>query len=388
MTEGEIAAAVAEAHAAKEPLEIRGNGTKSAMLRPVQAARTLSTADHRGIVFYAPKELVIRARAGTPLPEIEFALTERGQHLISEPPNITPLFGSEKPQTLGGVVAANLSGPRRVAWGATRDHVLGIRAVNGTGEVFRSGGRVLKNVTGLDLCKLLTGSHGTLGVLTEITLKVLPAPECSGTLAVPADTAETGVRILSQALGSPFSVSAAAWLPAESAASHGFTAGVALARIEDFAKSVTYRLGRLQQQFGGDILSEDPSRSLWRSIGDAEPLTAMPDEAIWRISVRPSAGPEVYRAVTGAFGARAFLDWGGGLVWVAGPAETSVHAAVVAAAKEAMGTWTLFRAPDPLRTFVDVVPPEPPVLAAITRRVKAALDPASILNPGRLYPGL
>ena len=215
MTEGEIAAAVAEAHAAKEPLEIRGNGTKSAMLRPVQAARTLSTADHRGIVFYAPKELVIRARAGTPLPEIEFALTERGQHLISEPPNITPLFGAEKPQTLGGVVAANLSGPRRVAWGATRDHVLGIRAVNGTGEVFRSGGRVLKNVTGLDLCKLLTGSHGTLGVLTEITLKVLPAPECSGTLAVPADTAETGVRILSQALGSPFSVSAAAWLPAE-----------------------------------------------------------------------------------------------------------------------------------------------------------------------------
>ena len=114
----------------------------------------------------------------------------------------------------------------------------------------------------------------------------------------------------------------------------------------------------------------------------------MPDEAIWRISVRPSAGPEVYRAVTGAFGARAFLDWGGGLVWVAGPAETSVHAAVVAAAREAKGTWTLFRAPDPLRTFVDVVPPEPPVLAAITRRVKAALDPASILNPGRLYPGL
>ena len=271
MTEGEIAAAVAEAHAAKEPLEIRGNGTKSAMLRPVQAARTLSTTDHRGIVFYAPKELVFRARAGTPLPEIESALAERGQHLISEPPNITPLFGAEKPQTLGGVVAANLSGPRRVAWGATRDHVLGIRAVNGTGEVFRSGGRVLKNVTGLDLCKLLTGSHGTLGVLTEITLKVLPAPERSGTLAIAADTAETGVRILSQALGSPFSVSAAAWLPAEAAARHSFTTGVALVRIEDFAKSVTYRLGRLQQQLGGDILSEDPSRAPLAYIRDADP---------------------------------------------------------------------------------------------------------------------
>jgi glycolate oxidase FAD binding subunit len=385
MTEEGIAAAIAEAHAAKEPLEIRGNGTKRAMLRPVQAARTLSTAGHAGIVFYFPKELVIRARAGTPLPEIEAALSEHGQHLISEPPDVTPLFGATAPQTIGGVVAANLSGPRRVAWGATRDHVLGIRAVNGTGDVFRSGGRVLKNVTGLDLCKLLTGSHGTLGVLTEITLKVLPAPESTGTLAIPADTAEAGVDLLSKALGSPFSVSAAAWLPA---ARHGFGTGTALVRIEDFAKSVAYRLDRLQQQLGGDILSEDASRALWRSMRDAEPLAAGSDEAIWRISVRPGAGPTVHRAVTEAFNARTFLDWGGGLVWIAGPAETSAHAAIVAAAKEAKGTWTLFRAPDPLRTVVDVVPPEPPVLAAITRRVKAIMDPASILNPGRLYPGL
>lgn len=385
MTEDDIAAAIAEAHAAKEPLEIRGNGTKAAMLRPVQAARTLSIADHAGIVFYSPKELVIRARAGTPLPEIEAALAERGQHLISEPPDVTALFSATAPQTLGGIVAANLSGPRRVAWGATRDHVLGIRAVNGTGEVFRSGGRVLKNVTGLDLCKLLTGSHGTLGVLTEITLKVLPAPERTGTLAVPADTAEAGVDVLSKALGSPFSVSAAAWLPAPR---HGFTTGIALVRIEDFAKSVSYRLGRLQQALGGDIMAEDASRTLWRSIRDAEPLAAASSEAIWRISVRPSAGPAIHRAVTEAFDARTFLDWGGGLVWVAGPAETSAHAAVVAAAREANGVWTLFRAPDPLRTVVDVVPPEPPVLAAITRRVKAVLDPGNTLNPGRLYPGL
>ncbi len=167
----------------REPLLIQGNGTKAGMLRPVQAARTLSAAGLSGINLYAPKELIISAWAGTPLPEIEAALTEAGQHLIAEPPDLSDLLGATgKPQTLGGVVATNLSGPRRVAWGAMRDHVMGIRAVTGRAEVIRSGGRVLKNVTGLDLCKLLTGSHGTLGVITEITLKVLPAPEATGTL--------------------------------------------------------------------------------------------------------------------------------------------------------------------------------------------------------------
>ena len=386
--EPELAAAVADAAAAREPIAIHGNATKSAMLRPMQAARTLSTSTHRGIVFYSPNELVIRARTGTPLPEIEAALAERGQHLIAEPPDLIPLFGTLPPQTIGGIVAANLSGPRRVAWGATRDHLLGIRAINGTGEIFRSGGRVLKNVTGLDLCKLLAGSHGTLGVITEVTLKVLPAPEITGSLAVPADTAEAGVRALAGALGSPFSVSAAAWLPPEAAAHHGFSTATALVRIEDFAASATYRLGRLQAQLGGDILEHDPSRALWRAIRDAEPLGAAPESAIWRVSVRPSAGPAVYRAVTEVAGARAFLDWGGGLVWIAGPPEARTHAAIIAAAREAGGTWTLFRAPEALAVTIDVVPPEPPVLATITRRIKATMDPASIFNPGRLYAGV
>src|SRR5262245_36172755 len=179
------------------------------MLRPVQAARSLSTRNHTGITLYSPKELIIRARAGTPLAEVEATLVTHGQHLVGEPPDLAALYGAEGGQTLGGVVATNLSGSRRVAWGAMRDHVLGIRAVTGYGEVIRSGGRVLKNVTGLDLCKLLSGSHSTLGVITEITLKVLPAPEAVGTVVLPGLDAAAGVAALSAALGSPFGVSAA-----------------------------------------------------------------------------------------------------------------------------------------------------------------------------------
>ena len=390
-----IAAAVADAAMAQEPLLIAGNGTKSGMLRPVQAARSLSTRNHAGITLYSPNELVISARAGTPLVDIEATLAERGQHIIAEPPDLTSLFGAQAQQTLGGVIATNLSGPRRVAWGAMRDHVLGVRAVTGWGEVIRSGGRVLKNVTGLDLCKLLTGSHGTLGVITEVTLKVLPAPEAVGTVVLPGMDAVAGVAALSAALGSPYSVSAAAWLPAEAAARvpalDGFSGSVAMARIEDFAASVTYRTARLRDDLkfpGSALLDDATSRAVWRAVRDLVPLRADAADAVWRVSVRPSAGPAVLQALSHAFGADGFLDWGGGLVWLAGPATTAAHAAVQTAAKAAGGSWMLMRAPEPLRVAVDVIPPEAASLARITRRVKAALDPRSILNPGRMYAGL
>jgi len=386
--EAEIASVVAEAAAAREPLVIVGRDTKRAMLRPVQAARTLSVRNHEGVTLYSPKELVFAARAGTTLEAIEAAVAAEGQHLIAEPPDFSTLLGTEGKQTLGGVVAANLSGPRRIAWGAMRDHVLGVRAVNGTGEVIRSGGRVLKNVTGLDLCKLFTGSHGTLAVLTEITLKVLPAPERTGTLVLPGVDAEAGVRALSAALGSPYGVSGAAWLPAEAAslvpALAGFAGPVALVRVEDFEASVPYRLGRLRDELGGEMLGDEPSRAVWRAVRDVGPLPAETQDAVWRVSVRPSLGPRVLRGL----GGRGFLDWGGGLVWVAGPATAEAHASVTEAARAAGGTWMLLRAPEPLRAVVDVVPPEPPPVARITQRVKAALDPHGILNPGRIYAGV
>lgn len=381
--EAGVAAAIAAAHAAREPLAIEGNGTKRGVLRPVQAARTLSVRNLSGITLYRPAELVLSARAGTPLPEIEAALAEKGQHLIAEPPDLRALLGASEPATLGGIVAANLSGPRRIAWGAMRDHVLGVRFVNGAGEVLRSGGRVLKNVTGLDLCKLLAGSYGTLGVITEVTIKVLPAPEATATLLLQVPDLAAGVRALSAGLGSPYGVSGAALLPG--------VPNLAALRLEDFAPSVAYRTARLREDLArfGDarVIEAEDSRAFWREVRDGAPIGAQPEEAVWRISVRPSAGPAVAAAAQ-ALGGRALLDWGGGLVWVAAPAGVASHDALVAAAAASGGTCTLFRAPESLRLAVPVLPAEPAPLAAIGARVKAALDPAGILNPGRMRAGL
>ncbi len=386
--EAALAAAIGEAARDGQPLQICGNGTKAGMLRPVQAARSLSTCKLTGVTLYSPNELVISARAGTPLVEIEATLAEHGQHIIAEPPDLGA-------QTLGGVVATNLSGPRRIAWGATRDHVLGIRAVTGHGEAIHSGGRVLKNVTGLDLCKLLTGSHGTLGVITEVTLKVLPAPEAVGTMVFPGLDAAAGVAALSAALGSPYGVSAGAWLPAAAArrvpALADFGSPVAVVRIEDFRSSVEYRTARLRRDLQVprcEILGDAESRAAWRAIRDRVPLAAEPADAVWRISVRPSAGPVVLRTLSDTIGATGYLDWGGGLALIAAPATTAAHESVEAAAMAAGGTWLLLRGTDALRTAVNVIPPEPEPLARITRRVKAAFDPHGILNPGRLYGGL
>jgi glycolate oxidase FAD binding subunit len=355
--------------AADGPLLVQGNGTKAAMLRPVQAAATLSTAALTGITLYAPNELVMSARAGTPLAEIEAVLAERGQQMIAEPSH---LFGEH--QTIGGVVGANISGPRRITGGAMRDHVLGVRAVNGRGEVLKFGGRVLKNVTGLDMAKLLTGSFGTLAVLTEVTFKVLPVTEASATVVVNGLDAEAGVRVLSAGLGAPFSVSGAAYLPA---------ARQAVLRIEEFAGSVTYRSEKLAGQlreFGVvEIVQGEESLALWRRVRDCDMLVQ--GEALWRVSVRPSSGPAVLRAGQAA-GLEGLLDWGGGLVWLSGPA--AAHDAVCAAALAAGGVWWLMRAPEPMRAAVQVVPPEPPALAALSRRVKESFDPRGIFNPGRM----
>ena len=251
-SEAELSDAIRSATA---PLLIQGNGTKSAMLRPVQAAATLSTAALSGITLYAPKELVMTARAGTTLSEVEAVLAERGQHLIAEPSH---LFGPH--QTIGGVVAANISGPRRVSGGAMRDHVLGVRAVNGKGEMLKFGGRVLKNVTGLDIAKLLTGSFGTLAVMSEITFKVLPICEAAGTVVVHGLDAEAGVKVLSAGLGSPFSVSGAAYCPLERKAA---------LRIEEFETSVNYRCAKLAAQFpNAEILGTEASRAFWQDIRD------------------------------------------------------------------------------------------------------------------------
>ncbi len=389
-SETELAARVREAAAARTPLAIEGGGSKRAWLRPVQAAATLSCAALSGITLYRPQELVISARAGTPVAVIEAALAAKGQQLISEPYDLAALMGGGAPAapTLGGLVATNLSGPRRIAWGATRDHVLGVRAVNGSGGIFTSGGRVLKNVTGLDLCKLLAGSFGTLAVLSEITLKVLPAAESSATVVIGTADPAAGVAALAAGLGSPFGVSAAAYLPEEAASRAGLARAAAILRIEDFAASVAYRADALARRLQGEVMADAASRALWRRVRGLAPLAAAPDQAVWKLSVPPSAGPGLVRAILATLPANWFMDWGGGLVWLAAEASERAHTAITRATAGARGVWQLVRAPDGLRAAIDVIPPEPPALAAIGARVKAVMDPHGILNPGRMRAGL
>lgn len=391
--EAEMAAVVAEARAAQRPLLVQGFGSKAAMLRPVQAAATLSTRALSGITLYSPTELVISAQAGTPLHVVEAELQAQGQQLTAEPPDLSGLLGSTAAQSWGGMVAANLSGPRRVAWGATRDHVIGMRIINGRGEIIRAGGRVLKNVTGLDLCKLITGSHGTLGIMTEITMKVLPAPETVGALIIRGLDARHGVAALAAALGSPFGVSGAAWLPAwavDTIPGIG-SQSVTVIRVEDFPNSVSYRLDRLATtlaRFGrAEPLDERTSRRVWTAIRDVSPIRPEPGEAVWHLSTRPSRGPVLLELIGNA-GVRGFLDWGGGRIWAVGPGTEAAHSAIMHAVWELGGTFTVMRAPETLRAAMPVVPPESPPLVGLTQRVKAAMDPAGIFNPGRLYAGL
>jgi glycolate oxidase FAD binding subunit len=394
-SEAGFACAIAAATTAKSALNLTGYGSKAGFLRPVVAGETLSTRAFRGVSLYAPKELVLSARSGTPLAELETTLAASGQHLIAEPPRYGFLGGADATQSFGGVIACNLSGPRRIAWGAMRDHVLGVRAITGRGEIMRSGGRVLKNVTGLDLAKLLTGSYGTLALLTEITVKVLPIPEETGTLVLHDLTPARAVAALSAALGSPFSVTGAAYLPERAAAAVGYDRPVALIRIEDVAASVAYRLRALSTQLSryaaSTLLDRAGSLAIWQAVRDATPLAeAMPVQGgleqamIWRVSVAPSHGPDIL-GVAQAVGLDGYLDWGGGLLMLAGPASHAAASALTAAVTAVGGGWWLLRAPEALRTSLACVPEEPPALAAIRGRLQTAFDPAGIFSPGKLH---
>src|SRR5436853_7675516 len=271
----ELHEAVAEALAAEEPLEIVGGGSKRALGRPVQAAHTLDLSRLSGIRDYAPSELVLTAGAATPLAEIERALAEHGQMLAFEPPGWGGLLGVEDAApTLGGVLACNLSGPRRIKAGAARDHFLGFHAVSGRGEIFKAGGKVVKNVTGYDLPKLMAGSYGTLAALEEVTVKVLPRPETVATLLFTGVGPAASVRLMAAALGSPHEVTGAAYLPPATALPVG-ASSVAL-RIEGPAPSVAFRRDALIREHAGGgaahTLDDAASITFWRPIGNAAPV--------------------------------------------------------------------------------------------------------------------
>lgn len=397
-TEDEACAAVTDAVGSRAPLAIEGGGTKAGIGRPAQTERTLSSAGLTGITLNEPAELVISARAGTPLTEIVATLDAQGQQLTFEPMDHRPLLGHGAEPTIGGVAAANVSGPRRIQAGAARDSLIGVRFVNGRGEMVKSGGRVMKNVTGLDLVKLMGGSWGTLGFLTEATFKVLPKPERTATLVLRGLDDRAAVAALSAALGSPFEVTGAAHLPSYLPGAQGRD-GRTLVRIEGFAASVDYRLGELRRLLrragDADILEGEVAASLWRSVRDVVPFAHEVDatsqevaNAVWRISVAPTHGPALTEAVGRAMPARWYYDWGGGLVWLACEASGDAGAAVIRTALGGRGHATLVRAPVEIRAAVDVFEPMGEPLRRLTAGIKASLDPDGIFNPGRMYAGV
>jgi len=393
----EVEDAVRWALANDKALELAGQGTKRAIGRPSQTDLTLDLSGLSGVTLYEPAELVLSARAGTPIAEIEALLNNNKQELAFEPMDYGPLLGGNaNGGTLGGAIAANLSGPRRIKAGAARDHFLGVTAITGRGETIKSGGRVVKNVTGYDLCKLLAGSWGTLAAMTDVTVKVLPKAETEATVLVTGLNDARACAAMAAAMGSSSDVSGAAHLPDHVASwFDGLprTEASTVLRLEGFAPSVEHRkaaLAKLMKSFGPvSLIDEKESRALWRSIRNVQPFAAEAARSrpLWRISVAPGQGHKIAAAITPA--AQMFYDWAGGLIWVAMPFAAEPDAAAIPGATAALGGHaTLVRAPTAVRAAMDVFAPEEPALQALSRRVKESFDPKAVLNPGRMWAGV
>ncbi|WP_158818171.1 glycolate oxidase subunit GlcE [Methylocapsa sp. S129] len=386
-SEAEAAQLVLEARAKGRKLDIVGGGTRAGLGRPSHADTAISTAKMAGIAFYEPAEMVICAEAGTPVREIEALIAQRGQMLPFEPMDHRGLYGTPGEPTIGGLVAGNISGPRRISAGAARDALIGLRLVNGRGEIIKNGGRVMKNVTGLDLVKLNCGAQGTLGLVTQATFKLLPKPECAASIVIRRLDDKRAIEALSIALGSPFSVSGAAHISAGMGREFPRT----FLRIEGFRASVDYRIASLLallEPFGAKHALEDEySERIWRAIGDATFLTTPEELAIWRVSLAPSKAAD-FVARVGAHAQAHFYDWGGGLVWLSSEATPDAAATIRAALAPLGGHATLVRAPQELRETIDVFEPLSAPLMQITKGVKTSFDPDGVFNAGRMYAGV
>jgi len=390
-SEAEAAEIIRQTAARGETLEIAGGGTKRGIGQPFTADRILSATGLAGITEYNPAELVMTARAGTPVADIEAALVGNNQMFAFEPGDWRGLTGANAAPTIGALAAANISGPRRISAGAARDGLLGVRFVNGSGEVIKNGGRVMKNVTGLDLVKLMAGSWGTLGFLTEVSFKVLPRPQTETTLVIHGASDSDGANLMAAAMGTSAEVSGAAHLPDRVAKRAGFDGGrsVTLLRLEGFAESVAARLDRLRDVLPGawetSELEEARSKPVWKQIGDVAPF-AGGTRPLWKISAAPMAGHDVAAMVLRKVHGEVFYDWQGGLVWLQLDDENDAAAGLVreTVAKCGGGHATLIRASDEIRRAVPVFQPQAAPVAALAERVRAALDPAGVFNPGRM----
>ena len=382
-----------------DTLEIVAGGTKRALGRPMKTDHVLDVSRLSGIVEYEAAELVLTTQPSEPLASINAELAKKRQMLAFEPPDWRALLGAEGEPTLGGVIACNLAGPRRVRAGSARDYILGFSAVNGFGEIWKAGGKVVKNVTGYDMCKLQAGAYGTLSALTELTVKVMPKPETACTIVLHGLADDVAIPTLANALNSPFEVSGAAHLPASAARRSKVSvvaAGLGAAtvmRLEGPRPSVVYRTTALESLVGrGARLNEAETEAFWSEVGAVQPFLAQGSRIVWRLCPTPSQAPSVAHSILSALqSAEFYFDWGGGLIWLsldseeAGPdAGAGIVRPVV---KTAGGHATLVVAPEAVRASVPVFEPLSAGLAQLTARVKSGFDPRGVLNPGRMQEG-
>ncbi len=395
----DVETAVREAIAAEQPLEIVGHGSKRDIGQPVVTNVVLDLSALNAVTSYEPHELIVTVQAGAPVSDVIAMMDAKNQEFAFEPMDTSVLLGTALGQgTIGGMIASGLSGPRRIRSGGVRDHLLGGNAVSGFGDAFVAGSRVVKNVTGYDISKLLAGSWGTLAVLTEATIKLVPKAEAQTTLVLRG--LDDATAAMTKALGSSFDVSAAAHVPASNQqAPDGALAkmgapqqALTLVRVEGIDVSVAERarsLAALLSSFGAvEMIADDESAAIWAALRDVTPFAAtspLGGHVVWRIVCPPTAGAALGTALKRETGGEVIYDWGGGLIWAALPSAAGAHAATVRARAEAAGGHAmLLRAPKDVRAAIDVFHPQAPGVAALSRRLKHSFDPRHILNRGRM----
>jgi glycolate oxidase FAD binding subunit len=397
---GDVEQVVRAAIASEQPLEIIGHGSKRLIGQPMATNALLDLSALNAVTAYEPNELIITVQAGAPLGDVKSLIDSKNQQFAFEPMNTSMLLGTPDIGTVGGMIGAGLAGPRRIRAGGARDHLLGAHAVSGFGDSFKAGGRVVKNVTGYDLCKLLAGSWGTLAVMTEVTLKVMPRPESERTLVLRGLDDVTANRTMTAALGSPFDLSGAAHVPGSAFRTDAGGLGdlgsrrqaITLLRLEGITASAAHRaaaLATLLAPFGtAEVLQDTVSATIWSAVRDIQPFAAngaLGAWPVWRIVCPPAVGGALGERLARDTGGDVIYDWGGGLIWAALPPKRDAQAALVRQRVEAAGGHaTLLRAAEPVRREVDVFHPQPSGLAALSERVRHSFDPKTILNRGRL----
>lgn len=379
--EAQLAEMIAQAYADKTSLRITGGGTRLSLGGLVNAQKPLSLTALNGVTLYDAGALTLVAKSGTPYAEIEAMLAAEGQRLAFEPMDHRAIFGTSGvptigAPTIGAIAACNISGSRRIQAGACRDALIGVRFVNGCGEIIKNGGRVMKNVTGLDLVKLMAGSFGTLGVLSEVAFKTLPSPERQATLCIHDHNVSQAVRCLSIGLTSPFEVTGAAYIAAQQQS---------LLRVEGFDSQVTYRLKKLTALIGTEheitIIEGDENAALWQNIRNVEAF-GQNQQPLWRLSVKASDAPQIVTILTEQTQAEILLDWGGGLIWAQLPEVNNSHAQTIRNTIAKFGGHaTLVRASDGIKAQTPVFQPQATGVAKLSERLRQKFDPANILNP-------